>query len=308
MAISANIETGLRAISERSGEASAFRLARGFLILAILVWLGYRLNEIGWIEVWDARPRSLWFYVIWIGLYIDLPVIESLIYRSLWGLPARTSLPALIQKRILNRDVVGLSGEGYLFLWARKRVERPASEIGGTIADNLIVASAAAWSVIILLLMTAVSIRPDPFELGIAAWSLVLAGAAFVIGVAALSILRHRLFTLPDRTVWRLLIIHMFRFGLVYCVLQVLQWWVVVPDAGIGQWLPMLVVVAAVDRVPLVPSKDLAGVAAVLGLVSIPPVFEAAVLAMLLTKSALDKASNLSLFLVNQFVSRKAGG
>jgi hypothetical protein len=95
--------------------------------------------------------------------------------------------------------------------------------------------------------------------------------------------------------------VHFARFALLVYGLQVLQWWVVVPGAALYQWIPILAVVAVVNRMPFIPARDLTG----LGVLAMPPELEAPVAAMLLVRSALDRGCNLALFLVGATPNRR---
>lgn len=86
------------------------RGARAAFVIGVVGWIVYRLSHIGWHAVWEARPWSPWFYLIWLASYLQLAVVEALIYRAIWTVPLGESLLPLLRKRTLNQDV--LSGLG----------------------------------------------------------------------------------------------------------------------------------------------------------------------------------------------------
>jgi hypothetical protein len=272
------------------------RVGRVTFILGVLIWLGYELFGIGWQEVWAALPATPWFYVAWLGLYLQLPLVEALIYRALWKLPLRESLFPLLHKRTLNQDVVTLLGEAFFFAWARRRLALPDGQIAGTLKDNIIASSLAAWTAIVLLLLltgqlllTTVVAARDPLYL--------VAFAAATVLVVALGLrFRRTLLTLRPRAVLALFAVHLGRFLLLVYLLQILQWWVVVPEAPLSLWATMLVVITVVSRVPFLPARDLVGIGAILGTPIVPGMLEASVAAMLLVRTALDKLCNLALW------------
>jgi hypothetical protein len=273
------------------------RVGRAAFTLCVVIWLAYELFGIGWQEVWASRPRTPWFYVAWLGLYVQLPIVEALVYRVVWRLPPRQSLFPLLHKRTLNQDVVTLLGEAYFFAWARRRLPLPDRQIAGTLKDNLIASSLAAWTSVVLLvlftgqiLLAKLVAERDPLY-SIAA--IVVAASVVALGVR----FRRTLFTLRLRTVLALFAVHLGRFVLLVYVLQILQWWVVVPEAPLSLWVTMLVVLTIVSRLPFVPARDLVGIGAILGTPVVPGMLEAAVAAMLLTRTVLDKTCNMALWI-----------
>lgn len=272
------------------------RGVRAAFVIGVVGWLAYRFSHIGWRAVWEARPRSPWFYVIWLASYLQLAVIEALIYRAIWTVPVGESFLPLLRKRTLNQDVLSGLGEAYLFLWARRRLPITDGRIAGTIKDNLISASLGAWTSLGVLILVA---SPMLLTRVLADRGRVVVAAGALVAMAALGVrFRRSVFTLPPRTVLALVGVHFARFALLVYGLQVLQWWVVVPGAALYQWIPILVVVAVVNRMPFIPARDLTGLGAVLGVLAMPPELEAPVAAMLLVRSTLDRGCNLALFLV----------
>lgn len=152
-------------------------------VIGVVGWLAYRFSHIGWRAVWEVRPWSPWFYVIWLGSYLQLAVIEALIYRAIWTVPVGESFLPLLRKRTLNQDVLSGLGEAYLFLWARRRLPITDGRIAGTIKDNLISASLGAWTSLGLLILVASPMlltRFSPIALRLA--GVRVAGAAVVGG------------------------------------------------------------------------------------------------------------------------------
>jgi len=264
--------------------------------LVVAVWLAYELFGIGWRELWISRPRTPWFYVAWLGLYLQLPLVEVLIYRAVWKLPLRQSLFPLLHKRTLNQDVVTLLGEAYLFAWARRHLALSDGRIAGTIKDNLIASSLASWTSIVLLVQFAGQMLLTTFVEEHDPLYLIAIAVATVVLVAMGVRFRRTLLTLKPRTVAALFGIHLGRFLLLVYLLQILQWWAVVPEAPLSLWAAMLVVITIVNRLPFVPARDLVGIGAILGTPLLPGTFEATVAAMLLVRTALDKACNLALW------------
>lgn len=297
-----------KAVQSRRGQR-LLKALRLVFILGVVVWLAYQLSDIGWRDVWASRPTTPWFYVTWLGLYLQLPLIEALIYRALWGLPVREGLPPILRKRALNQDVVSYSGEAYFFVWAQQRLSLSGREIGGALKDNAIASSLATWASAVLLIgaflfagqivLTDLIGNQNPLYIATG-----VALAAVLIGLGAA--FRRTLFTLPMRAVGALFAVHLGRFLAIVYVLQILQWWVVLPEAPFSVWATMLAVLTITNRIPLIPAKDLIGVGAVLGMSQYLAASEAVLGAMLLTRIALDKALNLILFVLTNVWERTA--
>jgi hypothetical protein len=287
------------AFAQRQQGRRWVKVVRGSFVIGIVAWLAYSLSSIGWGDVWAARPRTPWFYVIWLALFVQLPLIESLIYGTMWGVSPRASLSPLARKRVLNQDVVSYAGEAYFFAWARQRLDLPDGFLLGTLKDNAVASSLASWVAALLLvggcLLTGQIVladlvgQYDPVQ--------VAAGVGLVVGLATLALLfRRMLFTLPTRGVLALLGTHLVRYLVIGYTLQILQWWVVLPDTPLSVWATMLAVLTLINRVPFIPARDLVGIGAVLGMTDVLAASEATIAAMLLTRSALDKLCNVALF------------
>jgi hypothetical protein len=129
-------------------------------------------------------------------------------------------------------------------------------------------------------------------------WYVAAGGAGAVVLIAVGAYFRRTLFTLPLRTVGGLFATHLGRFLVLNYVLRIVQWMVVLPEAPLSVWATMLAVKSFVSRLPLIPSKDLVGTGAVLGLSSVLAASEASIAAMLLMHTALKKVFNLLFFAV----------
>lgn len=274
------------------------QIVRGVFIAGVVGVLIYQLSDIGWNDIWRSLPTQPLYYVLLVAMYFLLPVTESLIYGRFWGLPSRDCLPVMIRKRVLNMDVVGYSGEVYLFVWAKDRVHRAKREIMATIKDNLIISSAASIAAAALLLvglLSAGQIRlsqffdnPSPIYMG-------LGGFAVVLLSVLIYRFRHAIFSLTRAQLAALGATHLTRFFIGY-VLLVAQWWVVIPSASFETWAILLTLFVLINRIPFLPSSDLVFVSAGAGLTPLLDVPVAPVVSMLLVRSAVDRMLNLVLF------------
>ena len=285
------------------------RGARWLFVGGVLVFLGYRLTRIGWGEVMHALPTTPWFYVTILVMYVTLPLAEALIYGAAWGTTPRQCLPVLLRKRVLNTDVVGYSGEVYLLAWAKQRLGASTRALAMVIKDNLVLSSAlslstAAVLLASLLLTGQVAVlealnNPAPVYL--------VGGGLALTGVLALLVrFRRTLFFLPARTVLFVASVHGARFLANY-VLQVVQWWVVAPEAPFSAWATLLALFVVMNRIPLLPSRDLLFAGAGIELAASLGVPTATVAGMLLVRSGIERGLNLSLFAAATFWERRYG-
>jgi len=275
------------------------RAVRYLFIAGILGYLAYQLADIGWREVLRSLPTTPWFYATVLAMYAILPLAEVLIYGRAWGLSARESLPVLLRKRVLNTDVVGYSGEVYLFSWAKQRApEANARTIALAIKDNLIISSmmSVGSAVVILGALLATGYVALDELLADATPGYWIGGSVVVALVIGLIVqFRRSLFTLPGPLLRWMFAVHGGRF-LVSNALQVVQWWVVIPDAPFSAWATLLAVLIVTNRIPLLPSRDLFFAGAGIGMAAELGIPVAVVAGMLLVRSALDRILNTGLF------------
>jgi hypothetical protein len=272
-----------------------------FLVAAgVIGYLVHSLSSIGWSNLLREMPRTLWFYLTVVVMYFLLPVFETLVYRSF--LPARPAslLSVFIRKKVLNMDLMGYSGEVFFLFWvkeklgiARARILRImidmglTSSMGGVTASGLLVGFLLFFNVLPLDTLIGDTDR------------MVVLGSLFigvVLGLAAWQF-RHTLFKLPPRTILMLYGAHILRFMTIY-VLQILQWWVVLPDVPFVVWGTMLAIWTVTNRLPFLMTRDLVAIALILELPSVLlGGVETAIASMLLTRVAADRVLGISLFI-----------
>ena len=277
------------------------KAVRTLVVTLIVGLLIYQLTKIGWQRILGSLPTQPLFYLLVLGMYFLLPVTESLIYGRLWSLHPLQGVWVMIRKRVLNVDVVGYSGEIYLFLWAKGRVAEAPRRIMGVIKDNLIVSSASSLLAAGLLIggllaagvldLEAILPSPSMIQIGLGVFAAVLLPLAFYR-------FRRVIFSLSRRLLAFLALAHVSRFLIGY-VLQVAAWWVVIPSASFQTWAILLVLFVVINRIPFMPSSDLVFVSAGAGIAPMLDVPLAPVVSMLLVRSAVDRVLNLILFVTS---------
>lgn len=273
--------------------------ARWVLIAFVLALILRQLLEIGWKDVLRNLPTHPIFYILFLVLNFTLPIAEIFIYRTVWPLRRRDLFKAFLNKRVYNEELAGYSGEFYLFVWARKHLKRSDKQILKNIRDNNILSAinsnGVALTLILLLLFTDVVHLED--VVGKINWIYVSTGILLLAGLIALAVqFRHYLFSLPKGKAARIFSIYFLRFGL-HNVLMVVQWAVVMPEVPVDIWIQFLVLVILINRIPLLPSRDLVFLWAGVELSKSFNMASAAVAGMLLVSSALRKILSFGLFL-----------
>ena len=286
------------------GQRTATWARRAFTV-ALVGFLVWNLSRQGITarDVWAALPSTPLFYVLWLALYTLLPTAETAIYARIWRLPARELLPVLLRKRVLSQDVLGYSGEVFLYGWARKRLgpsppDGTAPPVALHIKDNILLSSfASVLSAAVIIGMVLVSGHhniaeafPNPGPI-----YAVLGVVALVFVVTMATRARKAVFTLPQRDLAVLAGFHALRFTLANIFL-LLIWEVSVPGLPLRVWATLLVVNVVIDRVPFIPATDLVFVNTALALAAPMGVAPEAITGVLVGKAALDKLLNAALF------------
>ncbi len=269
--------------------------ARWLFVAGVISYLAYQFTDIGWGRVWRALPTTPWFYVLLLLMYVNLPIAEMAIYGRAWNATARALLPALLRKRVLNNDVLGYSGEAYFSLWVQRNTNLGYPKVLETIKDTTIISSAASTGVAFLLLaifflsgQVTLLRQHFPDQTSTVAAGVALLVCAVAVGVA----FRRTIFSLsPSLLLW-IGAAHLTRF-LVNTGLQVAQWAVVIPEVSVGSWITLLAVHIVVNRVPLVPTRNLVFMGAGLELSGALQIPTAALGSMLLAQTVLDRGLNV---------------
>ena len=276
----------------------AIRIVRILIFLGITGLLIAQLAGLGWAEVLRNLPVEPWFYVLFVLLYVSLPVAETLMYRVTWKYDVLRAFPAFIKKRIYNRDVVGYAGEVYFFTWAKDHAGVPKREAAETIRDNNILSSVSSTLVSVGMLALFLSAGRLSLESLIGrptmAWFVI---AALLIAVLVLVWTRFRRFLFSMK--WKHAgIIFGIQVGrlVIGQMLQIGQWAVVMPDVSLDIWFTYAAISIILTRIPFLPNQQLIFTSLGIGLSGELGVAKAAVSGMLIMAAALDKLVNAALF------------
>jgi hypothetical protein len=279
---------------------------RRVVILFIVGIITYQLFDIGWREVLTSLPVHPVFYILFAVLYISLPFTEIFIYRQVWDTGRWESFKGFITKKVYNDEVMGYSGEFYLFVWARKRLDKSDKEILKNIRDNNILSASnsniVAFTLVGILVYTGI-IELDNLIDDVSAIYVILGLVIAVVFAVLFLQFRKYLFSLPFKKAAIIFSIYMTRF-VIHHGLMIVQWAVVIPHTPISVWFTFLAIVIVVNRIPFIPSRDLVFMWAGIELSRALNMATASVAGMLLVSSVLRKITNLILFLLISYQNR----
>lgn len=283
-------------------------LSRRLLLAVILAAVGWQLYSIGFQEILQNLPAAPLFYLLFVLTYLSLPVFEILIYRQVWTVPKGLLFGQLLKKKVYNDEVVGYSGEVFLAVWAKKYLGMPQREMLKNVRDNNIM-SAVSNNGVALLLLGIVSfsglIDLSAYIQAFEAWQWLLGGFFVVLFAALLFHFRSYLFSLPRRTAAVVLSLYMIRF-LLHNMMMIALWAAAVPGIPLRTWLLFITLMIIINRIPLLPSRDLIFMLAGIEISRTLELATASVAGMLLVYSALKKVLNLVLYLGISWQERKA--
>lgn len=249
-------------------------------------------------EVIHNLPATPWFYVILAVLYVTLPVAEVYIYRLIWTTPRKDLFKTFLIKKVLNEEVVGYSGEVYLYLKAKKFSGKSNNEILKTIRDYSIISAINSNAVVIVLISVLILLGIIPI------YNLLEHISSFYVGLFILIFViltlltiqfRKHLFALPLNTSIKAFSIYFIRFCL-HNVILVFQWYLVMPETDLNVWFILVSVVIVLNRIPFLPGKDLVFLWTGIELSRVLDVATAGVAGMLIVSSALTRLANLIVY------------
>jgi len=279
----------------------SLRLLVQFSIIGYLI---YQLFEIGLQQIFESLPQIPSFYLLYFVIYFSLPLAEVLIYKIKWPITFRDAFPVFIQKKVLNTDVVGYSGELFLYMWAKKYLKDPAKQIFVFIKDNNVLSSLASGIVTIFLLIFFISkgyINISDYIGEVNGWSWILISVGLIIASLLIYRFRKAILSLNRYDSMKIFSLHAGRIIFIN-VIQILQWHVARPDIAIPVWFTFSAVQILASRIPFLPSTDALFVNVALemsGVVSVP---KEALVGILTANLILKRILNVVSYLISKYV------
>jgi hypothetical protein len=276
-------------------------------IIQILIFgfLGYQVLQIGWRDFTANLPLNPLFYVIVLINYFLLPVSEIFTYKISWPISAKAGLPIFIKKRVLNKDVIGYSGEIQLFAWVQKNLKVSHTEAFKVIKDNNILSSLASTFIVFGLLITFLLSGQITLLDYLENSNPVVYISAIVFVLILLAVLyryRKLIFSMSRKLAIPVLGIHMGRFILAN-FFQVLLWSIILPEVPITVWFTYLSFSLIVSRIPFIPNSDFLFIGFSIEAADLLSVSSAEIAGLFVTQSIMDKLLNAVFYLI--FSSRK---
>ncbi len=227
-------------------------LFSALLSLLLLAMVAIQYQRLSLPLLAEMLPTSIAFWSIFALYYLSGPLGEWIIYRKLWTLPA-AGIGALLRKMVSNELLLGYLGEVQFYAWARSRLKIGAAPFGaikdvtilsaltGNIATLLMLA--IAWP-LVSSSVAGIELRTTIFSL-----SIVLCTSLLIL------LLRQKLFTLPRRDLWFIVVIHALRI-IAVTGLAALMWHLALPGVSFVIWAMLAALRMLVSRLPLVPNKE----------------------------------------------------
>ncbi len=270
------------------------RVLKMLFLLGVIAFILYQLSQIGIANVIDNLPLNPAFYVLFFVLYFSLPFWEIIIYKLFWKFRFKSGFRPFITKKILNTEVVGYSGEVYLFAWAKKKFKLPNKDIYGPIKDNSILSSVASTvTAIVLLVVYSYSTDVEFLQaVKLSEQSLYLIIGVVVVVLSALFFFRHKVLSIKSDKIWKVLMLHEIRILASYMI-EMFQWSIIMPEVPFTVWFTFLAVKIITSRLPFIPNQDIIFASLGIELGRALNVSSAGIAGILLTNSALNKITNL---------------
>jgi len=266
-----------RLAASRAGRFTV-QLLRWGIPVALLAIIGHRLTQLGWRDIWTARPANPGFYLLLVLQFFLQPFGDYLVYRNLWGGANTPPMAVILRKRLLNTFMLDYSGEAFFYFWAQARLKlKPGLLVHGIKDSNLLSGGAGLVMVYLMLLaLLAVGGLKIPVTLDTHGWPFLLAGTVPLILCLALLLGHRKLTALSRGQIAATFVIHFARATLVLAV-EFGLWELSGALPSAVACLQFVALRLVVTRLPLVPNKDLifvgAGIAAAgMANVSVTPV------------------------------------
>ena len=261
-------ESGLLArLAAHRWSRVGLQVLRWAIPVALLLVIGRRLTELGWREIWIARPGAIGFYVLLVLQFFIQPFGDYLVYRNLWGSANTPPMAVILRKRLLNTFMLDYSGEAFFYFWAQARLKLAPGMLAHAIKDSNVLSAGAGLTMIYVMVLTLLAGGGlhIPVALSAHGWLYGLIGSVPLILCAGLVLGHRKLTALNRKQLAATFAIHFTRSLLVLAV-EFGLWELSGALPSAVACLQFVALRLVVTRLPLVPNKDLifvgAGIAA----------------------------------------------
>jgi hypothetical protein len=251
--------TRTRAFFRTKSGRKLVRISKHLFNGALIGTIIYQIYTIGVIEVLNSLPLNPLFYLIFVIIFLTLPFSEYLIYRRFVPLKILESQRIFHIKRVYNKIFIGYSGEVYLYTWLKKRFKRTSKQVFEFVRDNNTISIIASWIVVAglsgWLLITDETGLVSKIQDEIRLFQFLIF-VLIVFFVILATLFRQKFYGLNFKDSSYIFSTHSFR-TISLAVLQVLQWYVVIPLAGFKLLFNFVAIQMVIGKIPFVPNKDL---------------------------------------------------
>lgn len=221
--------------------------------VAILVAVLWQVRSVSITEMVALLPRTPGFWLAFLAAYFSAPLMDWLIFRRLWKIPA-DGFAALLRKLIGNELLLGYIGEVYFYTWARRRTGMTTAPFGAI--KDVAILSALMGNVVTLAMLVLAAPLLSTMRFGIDGDTLIASVAVVLVTSSAMLLFRRKLFSLPANELRFVSGMHLVRIGLT-TGFNALAWHLVLPEVGMQWWLLLSALRLLLSRLPLLPNKDI---------------------------------------------------
>jgi hypothetical protein len=221
--------------------------------VAILVAVLWQVRSVSITDMIALVPRTPGFWLAFLAAYFSAPLMDWLIFRRLWKIPA-DGFAALLRKLIGNELLLGYIGEVYFYTWARRRTGMTTAPFGAI--KDVAILSALMGNVVTLAMLVLAAPLLSTMRFGIDAETFIASIAVVLVTSSAMLLFRRKLFSLPAPELRFVSGMHLVRIGLT-TGFNALAWHLVLPEVGMQWWLLLSALRLLLSRLPLLPNKDI---------------------------------------------------
>lgn len=302
------LEATVRLWHEKWGH-KVITVLRWVVPIILVSWLIWSLARLGWAQVWNGRPRELWFYVVLLAQFYVQPLADFTIYRFLLRDGGTLPLQVMLRKRYVN-SLLDYSGEVYFFFWARRHLSLPKGRLMHAVKDTNVLSASAGlvmvWLTLLAVLLSGSVHLPEALRGGM--WGFLALGSLPVVLGVALFVGGRRVTKLSRLEIVGIFCGHLTR-SMTQLTVEFVIWWLSGALPSMAICLQFVALHVVVTRLPLVPNKDLVflgvGIAAA-GVMDVSAPKAAAVLVLMTAAGLLQNLVVVGLpWLFEQFQLRR---
>ena len=255
-------------------------------IVGLLFW---RLNEIGWANVLANLPSQPLFYLFFMIRFFALPITETITYGRIFGHFSWGMFPVFMRKRVYNASVLGYSGEAFLIIWARRKLNLGFAGAAAKVKDGNILSAFAAnlmtLGILGWLIVSGIDRQIDfrtTIPIPLIPLAMMFAGGAVVLVI----VFFRRLVGMPIAEAGLISLAHLCR-QIIQSLALAGMILIAVPGAGSSVVLIIVGLYLAITRIPFLPGQELVFLGAALSLAPLSGLNEASLAGVLVVDAAL---------------------